>query len=310
MRVSRAISPVVFMVVVMSISFSCHDSSDNGTYSRTGFSESPAQTAPIRSDSMSIRQNLKRTVTELSQTIGSRGYLELSALESTSDFIASEFRSYGYRASYQPYDIQGNTYHNIFAEIRGGKRPEKIIVIGAHYDTVMETPGADDNASGVAVLLELARLLKAGSFDRTVQFVAFTLEEPPFFRTKDMGSYRYALKLSEGKKEVEGMICLESIGYFTDTPGSQLFPLPFFRWFFPDKGNFITFVSDLRSRDFLRRSLKAFKKGSDLPVESLSTFSIVPGVDFSDHWSFWKFGYRAVMVTDTAFYRNRTGRYP
>jgi hypothetical protein len=304
MRGSRFISPVVLIMVFFSVFLSCDETPDKGLNNRTGFSESPAQKVPIPSDYMSIRQNLQRTVTELSHTIGSRGYLELGSLRKTADFISSEFISYGYTASYQSYDVQGNTYHNIFTEIRGGKTPEATIIIGAHYDTVMGTPGADDNASGIAVLLELSRLMRTGSFDRTVQFVAFTLEEPPFFRTKDMGSYRYALKLSEEKKEVEGMICLESIGYFTDKQGSQLFPLPFFRWFFPDRGNFITFVSDLRSREFLRRSLKAFKTGSNLPVESLSTLSVVPGVDFSDHRSFWKFGYRAVMVTDTAFYRN------
>lgn len=292
------------MAVVLSIPVSCHDTSADRDLHPVLVSETHQRTESARTDDMSIQQNLKRTVIELSHTIGSRGYLELDSLERTADFIASEFREYGYPAHYQSFDIDGNTYHNIVAELNGSGRPEKIIVIGAHYDTVTGTPGADDNASGIAVLLELARLLQSGSFDRSLQFVAFSLEEPPFFRTKNMGSYRYALKLREGKKAIDGMICLESIGYFSDTPGSQLFPLPLFRWFFPDRGNFITFVSDHRARNFLRRTLKAFQKGSDLPLQSLSTLPIVPGADFSDHASFWKLGYRAIMVTDTALFRN------
>jgi Zn-dependent M28 family amino/carboxypeptidase len=179
-----------------------------------------------------------------------------------------------------------------------------VLVIGAHYDTVEGTPGADDNASGIAGLLELARLFSERTFAGTIQFVAFTLEEPPFFRTRHMGSYIYAEKLNREGREIEGMICLESIGYFTDTPGSQYFPVSMLKWFFPNKGNFIAFVSNLRSRGLLNRSKNAFKKGSVLPVESLAALSIVPGIDLSDHWSFWEFGYNAIMVTDTAFYRN------
>ena len=119
-----------------------------------------------------------------------------------------------------------------------------------------------------------------------------------------MGSYVYAGRLKQAGRDIEGMICLEMIGYFTDEPGSQFFPLPFMRWFYPDRGNFITLVSNIQSRGFLNRVKKAFKSGTDLRVESLSTLFIVPGVDFSDHRSFWKFGYNALMVTDTAFYRN------
>ena len=182
--------------------------------------------------------------------------------------------------------------------------PEKILVIGAHYDTVTGTPGADDNASAVAGVLELARIIADTPLNKTVQFVAFALEEPPLFRSKSMGSYVYAESLYQAGKEIEGMICLEMIGYFRDEPGSQFFPIPFMRWFYPDKGNFISLVSNIRTKDFLVRTKAAFKKGTDLPVESLSTLFIVPGVDFSDHRSFWKFGYNALMVTDTAFYRN------
>lgn len=258
----------------------------------------------LNTKQMDIQNNLKKTVHILSKEIGSRGYLQTNALERTADYITSELKHYGYNVSFQSYEFQGNTYKNISTEIRGKKTPEKILVIGAHYDTVIGTPGADDNASGIAGLLEIARLLYNQSFDKTVRFVAFVLEEPPLFRSKFMGSYVYAQSLKKKGEDIEGMICLEMIGYFTDKPESQFFPLSFFRWIFPNKGNFITFVSNLQSKKFLTRIKSGFKKGADLPVESISTFSIIPGIDFSDHRSFWKFGYNALMVTDTAFYRN------
>ncbi|MBI5740197.1 MAG: M28 family peptidase [Nitrospirae bacterium] len=251
-----------------------------------------------------IQNNLKKTVTRLAGDIGPRGYTQLDSLNKAADYIKSELSGYGYTAYEQPYEIEGKTYKNIFAELKGGRRPEKVLVVGAHYDTVTTTPGADDNASGIAGMLELARLLKASSPALTIQFVAFTLEEPPFFRSRSMGSHVYAKNLKQAGRDVEGMICLEMIGYFTDRPGSQLYPLPFLRWLYPKEGNFITLVGNLHSREFLDRIKSAFKKGTDLPVESFAGPAVVIGVDFSDHRSFWKFGYEAVMVTDTAFFRN------
>ncbi len=251
-----------------------------------------------------IRNNIEKTVGIFAGEIGSRGYLQTDALQKTSGYIKSELSAYGYAVSVQGYDVEGRTYENVFTEKRGGKFPDRILVIGAHYDTVTGTPGADDNASGVAGLLELARLLVNEPIGLTVQFVAFVLEEPPFSRSKHMGSYVYARSLSRKGTDVEGMICLESIGYFTDRPDSQFFPLAFLRFRYPTTGNFITFVSNLQSKGFLNRAKAAFKKGSGLPVESISTLPVVPGIDFSDHRSFWKFGYHAFMVTDTAFFRN------
>lgn len=251
-----------------------------------------------------IQNNLRKTVHVLAREIGSRGYLQTAALNRTIEYISSEFSAYGYSVLEQPYDYKGKTYKNIYVEKKGTRVPEKIIVVGAHYDTVTGTPGADDNASAVAGLLELARLLADKPLAGTLHFVAFTLEEPPLFRSKKMGSYVYAESLKQASRDVRGMICLEMIGYFSDKPDSQLFPLPFMRWVYPDKGNFITLVGNLQSRDFLKSIRSGFRKGTDLPAESLATISIVPGVDFSDHRSFWKSGYNAIMVTDTAFYRN------
>ncbi|HDH04863.1 MAG TPA: M28 family peptidase [Nitrospirae bacterium] len=253
---------------------------------------------------MDIQNNLKKTVNVLARDIGSRGYLQINELNRTVDYITAELSNYGYTVFDQPHDYRGRTYKNIFVEKKGIRAPEKILVVGAHYDTVTGTPGADDNASAVAGLLELARMFADTPLHKTVHFVAFALEESPLFRSKHMGSYVYAGSLKQAGRDVEGMICLEMIGYFTDEPGSQFFPLPFMRWFYPDRGNFITLVSNIQSRGFLKRVKKAFKRGTNLQVESLSTLFVVPGVDFSDHRSFWKFGYNALMVTDTAFYRN------
>ncbi len=251
-----------------------------------------------------IQNHLKSTVGFLAGKTGSRGYMQLDNLQSAADFIKAELAGYGYDVSVQRYTAKGNSYENISVIKRGEKTPEKIIVVGAHYDTVLGTPGADDNASGVAGLLELARLFSDTSPAKTLNLVAFTLEEPPFFRSGLMGSHMYAEQLKNENSDVEGMICLEMIGYFSDEPDSQTFPLPFFSLIYPDRGNFITLVSNIQSKGFLNRIKGGFKKGTDLPVESLSSFSIIPGVDFSDHRSFWKFGFDAIMVTDTAFYRN------
>ena len=251
-----------------------------------------------------IEVNLRKSVLRLSDDIGSRGYNQKDALSKSIEYIASEFKRYGYDLHSQTYTVNKREYQNIWAEKWGTGSPERIVVVGAHYDTVTGTPGADDNASGIAGLLELARLLTNEQMDKTVQFVAFTLEEPPFFRSRSMGSYVYAKGLKERREKIEGMICLESIGYFLDDPGSQMFPLPFLRFFYPGKGNFITFVSDLGSKGFLKNLIVPFMHAADLKAESFSAPSFVPGVDLSDHRSFWKHGFKALMVTDTALYRN------
>lgn len=253
---------------------------------------------------MDIKENLKRIVTYISGVIGSRSFYQIEELERTGQFIESEFKRYGYDVSEQRFTYDGNNYRNIIVEVKGKKYPERVLVVGAHYDTVTGTPGADDNASGIAGIIELARLFRKKEPDKTVRFVAFTLEEPPFFRSEDMGSYRYAESLREKGEDVEVMVSFEMIGFFSDNPKSQYFPATFFKWFYPDTGNFIMLVGNRDSKELIEKMKDAFKGGTGLPVESISTYSVVPGVDFSDHWSFYQFDYKAIMVTDTAFYRN------
>jgi Zn-dependent M28 family amino/carboxypeptidase len=169
---------------------------------------------------------------------------------------------------------------------------------------VRTTPGADDNASGVAGLIALARELSGAPTARTVRFAAFALEEPPVYRSGNMGSYQYARSLHENHERIAGMICLEMIGYFRDEKGSQHYPLPFMSAAFPRAGNYIAFVGNLHSRSFTKKTAGYFQKATDLPVVTLNAPPIMLGIDFSDHWSFHQFGYEALMVTDTAFYRN------
>mgnify|MGYP001603560296 CR=1 FL=1 len=251
-----------------------------------------------------LETNLKSHVIFLSEKIGERNYLDTEKLDKAADYIEEKFRSYKCNVKRQSFKAENKTYYNIEAEVKGASDKDKIIIIGAHYDTITGTPGADDNASGVAGILELARLASEKPLPYTIRLVAFALEEPPFFRTKNMGSYVYAESLKKEGLKIEGMVSLEMIGYFCDKDGCQYYPLPFFRWFYPDKGNFLAFVGNIRSRQFTLKMKKAFQKSSSLPVESLNTISLVPGVDLSDHLSFWRFGYPAFMITDTAFYRN------
>jgi len=247
--------------------------------------------------------NLEKIVRILSHEIGRRSHYLTEAIGKTVEYIVDEMRSYGYEPTFQDYQYKKNTFRNITAEVPGVSQ-KKGLVIGAHYDTIDSTPGADDNASGIAGVLELARLFAAAKPSVPLRFVAFALEEPPVFRTPYMGSHVYAEHLKETGVNLTGMICLEMIGFFKDDQGSQYYPAGLMKWFYPDTGNFISMVSDLSSRGFLETVTKAFREGTDLHVESLSTLPIVPGIDFSDHRSFWKFGYDAIMVTDTSFYRN------
>lgn len=252
-----------------------------------------------------IKSNLMDIISYLSEYIGQRSYRDIEKLNITADFIEQKLSSYGCLVERQYFNYKDNLYSNIIGEIKGTDNKDKsLLIIGAHYDTVIGTPGADDNASGVAGMLELVRLTAYAPFRKTARFVAFCLEEPPVYMTKNMGSYVYAKSLHDTKAQVYGMISLEMIGFYSDIAYSQYYPNHFFRYFYPDKGNFIAFVGNIASMRFTQKVKKNFKIASSLPVESLNGPSIIPGVDFSDHRNFWKFGYPAFMITDTGFYRN------
>jgi hypothetical protein len=210
----------------------------------------------------------------------------------------------GYRVTPQTYEVDSIPCSNLEVTHAGIKHPEQILLIGAHYDSVSGSPGANDNGSGAAALLEIARLLKEVETDCTVRFVAFVNEEPPFFFRRQMGSMVYAREARKRNDDIRLMISLEMLGYYSEVPGSQRYP-PLFRFFYPDRANFIAFVSNLRSRRMLHRFSAAFRWHSQFPAEHVATFWWIPGVAWSDHLAFWRQGYRALMVTDTAF-----NRYP
>ncbi|MBI5622936.1 MAG: M20/M25/M40 family metallo-hydrolase [Elusimicrobia bacterium] len=251
---------------------------------------------------LQLAERLERHVRVLSHVIGERSLGEYGNLVKAKDYVFSEFRSYGYEPSVQEYRAYGRTFQNLTAE-KPGRTPE-VVLVGAHYDSVAGTPGADDNASGVAALLELARAFAGTPRERTLRFAAFSTEEPPFFRTSDMGSAQYAKLCRKRKDNIKAMVCLEAIGFYSDLKGSQTYP-PLVHLFYPEAGNFAAVVGDLLSGPLVRRVAEGISGGSSMPVQKAALPRLVPGIDFSDHANFWKEGYPAVMVTDTAFYRNK-----
>jgi Zn-dependent M28 family amino/carboxypeptidase len=252
-------------------------------------------------DSSNLQTRLRRHV-EMLAGPGERSVRRPEALQAAADYVAREWQGMGYDVREQGYDTAGVHCRNLEITLPGAARAAEIILAGAHYDTVEGSPGADDNASGVAGLLEIARLLHGFRPQRTLRLVAFVNEEPPFFFYGEMGSKVYARAARQRGDDIRVMLSLEMLGCYTNEPGSQHYPTPL-GWFYPDRGNFIGFVSNLRSCRALRKVVAAFRASSAFPSESLASPAFVPGVAWSDQLSFWRQGYRAVMVTDTAFYR-------
>lgn len=254
---------------------------------------------------------LQAHVRMLSETLHPRSYLDTENLDKCADYIEGVFAASGGRVSRQYYTVRGRNYCNVIASY--GPEAGPLVVIGAHYDSDggeesgshQTTPGADDNASGVAGLLALAEAFGAAPPPGRMELVAYCLEEPPFFETIEMGSYPHALSLHEKGEEVLGVIVLEMIGYFTDEPDSQKYPVPGMDLFYPTTGNFVGIVG--RVQDYaLTRTVKAAMLGADdLPVYSANALACITGVDYSDHRNYWPFGYSAVMITDLAFFRNK-----
>jgi Zn-dependent M28 family amino/carboxypeptidase len=223
-------------------------------------------------------------------------------LEAAAQYIEKTFAAHGYTPAAQRFTTALGAVRNIEVEIPGGARKHEIIVIGAHYDSAAGAPGANDNGSGVAVLLELARLLRHDKPARTVRLVAFVDEEPPFFKTTEMGSRVYAARSRRRNESIVAMFSLETMGYYSDERGSQQYPPPL-NWFYPDRGNFIAFVANPPSRALMHETIAAFRAHAAFPSEGAALPTLLPGVDWSDHGSFWLEGYPAIMITDTAPYR-------
>ena len=246
---------------------------------------------------------LKNHIHVLAEDIGPRNIWRYEKLKEAAGYIENNFRESGYEVISQEYSVENKKVRNLEARITGETAPEEIIVIGAHYDTVEETPGANDNGSGIAALLEMARLLHGSKPSLTIRFVAFVNEEPPFFKSPSMGSLVYAREARMKGEKIVAMFSLETIGYYSNAEESQSFPFPPLRFVYPTTGNFIAFVTNFHSRKLLRKSLASFRRHAAFPSEGLAAPGWLTGVDWSDHWSFWKLDFPAVMITDTALYR-------
>jgi Zn-dependent M28 family amino/carboxypeptidase len=260
----------------------------------------PSAATPVADAGLAER--LKRHVRALSEEIGNRDLYEAGKLEQAARYVETQLAATGYTVESQPYPVEGKTARNLIVTKVGARTPSEVVIVGAHYDTC-SNPGADDNASGVAGLIELARLLREAKTDQTVKLIAFTNEEPMFFQTELMGSRVYAKAARARGEDIRTVLVLEMIGYYADQPNSQRYP-PLFGLFYPNRGNFIGVVSNLRHGGLARQVAASFKRQSAFPVEWVAAPEWVQGIAWSDHWSFWQEGYPAVMLTDTAFLRN------
>lgn len=258
-------------------------------------------------DDVSVAVALGKDVEALAGTIGERNYLHKDALERAAVYVSGRFNDAGYddvvvHEFVVDDSLTKGVYRNLVVEVGGGARKDEIVLVGAHYDTAPGTPGANDNASGVAVLLSLAASFHGTKPVRTLRFVAFANEEPPFFDTPDMGSRRYAASLKTRREHVVAMLSLETIGCYSDVAGSQHYP-PVFGLLYPDTGNFIAFVSDMSSAPLTRAAVGSFRSHVAFPSEGVAAPGMIEGIYWSDHASFWPLGVPAVMVTDTALFR-------
>jgi Zn-dependent M28 family amino/carboxypeptidase len=246
---------------------------------------------------------LKNHVSAILNTRDYRHFMNTPALNDVAEYIYIELNKSADSVYYQVFNINNQSYRNVVGVYHGAS-PETI-VIGAHYDVCGMQHGADDNASGVAGLLEIAREIKDAPLSNRIELVAYTLEEPPFFRTEHMGSYIHAKSLNDSKQPVLGMISLEMIGYFSDTKRSQEYPLGILKLIYGNKGNFITLVNKFGKGKFAAHFTRKFKQTAKIRTKRFSGPKLLPGVDFSDHLNYWSFGFSALMITDTAFYRNK-----
>lgn len=249
-----------------------------------------------------VRDTMKADVVHLAKTIGIRNLDEPQRLADAEAYIRTRLTSMAYEVRPQTYTSRGQRVSNLEVELTGGRRAREIVIIGAHYDSAEGTPGANDNGSGVAALLALAQSYAGERTDRTLRFVAFVNEEPPYFKTDDMGSLVYARRSKERKENVVAMLSLETMGFFTDAPDSQKYPPPL-GLLYPSTGNFITFVGNFESRELVKHTIDVFREHAKVASDGGALPGSLPGISWSDHWSFWEQGYPAIMITDTAPFR-------
>jgi hypothetical protein len=253
-------------------------------------------------DELGLRDRLSTEVSYLSVKIGDRSLLRPQQLQEASDYVSGCLQEQGYAVVERPYWVQGEKVNNLEATLAGTEGTLGQVIVGAHYDSVAGTVGANDNGTGVAAVLDIARMMRRTKFRRTVRFVLFVNEEPPYFQTAQMGSRVYAHQLRKHGVPVSAMISIETIGFYSDKPGSQKYP-PVLNLFYPSKGDFIGFVGNTESRRLVRDSIRSFRESTHFPSEGIAAPGDWLGIGWSDQWSFWQEGYPGVMVTDTAPFR-------
>ncbi|MDH3688942.1 MAG: M28 family peptidase [Gammaproteobacteria bacterium] len=253
-------------------------------------------------EQLDLRDRLHTHVGTLAGAIGERNLYRYAELDQAAQYVSDTFHASGYQVIQQAFNVNGKTVKNLEVLKEGLTVPNEIIVVGAHYDSVFGSPGANDNATGVGTMLELARLLTPQRLARSVRFVAFVNEEPPYTYTEAMGSRRYVERAVSRGENIIAMLSLETIGYYSEEDHSQHYPFPF-ALFYPHRGDFIGFVGNLRSRNLVRQAINSFRRHAKFPSEGCAAPGWITGIGWSDHWSFWKAGYSAIMVTDTALFR-------
>ena len=256
----------------------------------------------LSDDEQVVRNNICRHVSMLAGSIGERNMARYPALQQAAHYITSCFEAEGYAVREYQFFSGNRPVRNLATQINGRDNSTTTLIVGAHYDSARGSPGANDNATGAAALLELARLLKRSSPRLSIQFVAFVNEEPPYFQTESMGSRQYAVMASRLNQKIAGMVALETLGCYYSSPGTQQYPFGL-GLFYPSRGDFVGFVGNLSSRAMVRRSIDAFRKAARFPSEGMAAPGWFTGVGWSDHWSFWKQGIPAMMITDTALFR-------
>jgi Zn-dependent M28 family amino/carboxypeptidase len=256
---------------------------------------------PLSQEESQLAARLSAHVKYLSETIGEKNVSHAESLQKAKDYIRADLEQSGYIVGDHTYLVSGRSVSNLEVRLTGHDNSGEIVV-GAHYDSVYGSPGANDNASGVAAVLELAHEFQGHNEQESIRFLFFVNEEPPFFQRNDMGSLVYAQQLRRDHVPVSAMISLETIGYYSDEKGSQKYP-PLLNLFYPDRGDFVGFVGNSESRDLVRRTIRDFRETTNFPSEGIAAPADWPGIGWSDHWSFWQQGYPAITITDTAPFR-------
>jgi len=267
---------------------------------------------PATEAQLALAGELRRDLQILAGDIGERHAFIPRKLEAAAAFIESSLLEAGCDVQRLPFSVHLNLgpnpesdaiCSNLAVEIKGSTRPEEIIVIGAHYDSIFGSPGANDNGTGVVATLALARMFAGSTPKRTLRFLFFVNEEPPIFQAEgQMGSLVYARQCRQDNDNIIAMIALETMGCYSDEPGSQHYPLGL-GLLYPSQGDFIGFVGNVASRKLVRQTIASFREHARFPSEGAALPGGIPGVCWSDHWSFWQAGYSAIMVTDTAPFR-------